>query len=86
LLIGNMANSISLATGVPSINSILGTRDLHWKLLRYRPSYYVALGEEKSTAQQLGKMYDLQQLATYDVFGNYYDGKRVQLYKLVMKP
>ncbi len=86
LLIGNMANSISLATGVPSVNSELGTRDLAWKLGEYHPGYYIALGDEKPTVRALGEVYDLQRLASYDVFGNYYGGKRVQLYQLAPKP
>jgi len=86
LLIGNMANSITLTTGIPSINSVLGIRDLRWKALTYRPTYYIALGEEKETARQLSEMYYLEELSAYDVFGNYYDEKRVHLYKLVMKP
>ena len=86
LLIGNMANSTSLATGVPSINSELGTRDLQWKLQKYRPGYYLALGEEKPTVRALSEVYELQPLASYDVFGNYYNGKQVQLYKLNLKP
>ena len=86
LLIGNMANSITLATGIPSINSVLGTRDLRLKAMTYRPTYYIALGEEKETARQLSEVYYLEELSAYDVFGNYYDEKRVHLYKLVMKP
>jgi hypothetical protein len=86
LLIGNMANSISLATGVPSINSELGTRDLSWKLEKYHPGYFIALGEEKPTVRALSEVYELQPLASYDVFGNYYDGKQVQLYKLNLRP
>jgi len=86
LLIGNMANSISLVTGLPSINSELGTRDLAWKLEKYRPGYYLALGEEKPTVRELSKAYELQPLASYDVFGNYYNGKQVQLYKLTLRP
>jgi hypothetical protein len=82
LLIGNIANSVSLATGLASINSELGTRDLPWKLEKYRPGYYLALGEEKPTVRKLSEVYELQPLASYDVFGNYYDGKPVQLYKL----
>ena len=86
LLIGNIANSVSLATGVPSINSELGTRDLAWKLEKYRPGYFLALGEEKPTVRELSEAYELQPLASYDVFGNYYDGKQVQLYKLILNP
>jgi len=86
LLIGNMANSVSLATGVPSINSELGTRDLAWKLEKYRPGYFLALGEERPTVRELSEVYELQPLASYDVFGNYYDGKQVQLYKLILNP
>jgi 4-amino-4-deoxy-L-arabinose transferase-like glycosyltransferase len=82
LLVGNLANSVSLATGVPSINSELGTEDLQWKLQRYRPGYYLALGEEKPTVRTLSESFDLELLASYDVFGNYVDGKQVRLYRL----
>jgi len=30
----------------------------------------------------LSEAYELQPLASYDVFGNYYDAKQVHLYKL----
>jgi hypothetical protein len=44
------------------------------------------LGEEKPTVRKLSEVYELQSLASYDVFGNYYDGKQVQLYKLILRP
>jgi hypothetical protein len=85
LVVGNMANSITLATGIPSINSKEGTRPLEWRLARYRPGYYIALGEEGDTARRIGQLYGLEPLATYDVFGNYYAGKRVHFYRLVSR-
>jgi hypothetical protein len=85
LLLGNLANSISLATGIPSINEDIGTRDLRWKLSRYQPTHYVSLGVNNEVIDIVEESYTLEKLATYDVFGNYYRGKRVHLYKLTQK-
>jgi 4-amino-4-deoxy-L-arabinose transferase-like glycosyltransferase len=85
LLLGNLANSISLATGIPSINENEGTRDLKWKLSRYQPTHYISLGVNNKVIDIVEGSYTLEKLATYDVFGNYYRGKRVHLYKLTQK-
>lgn len=83
ILLGKIANSVTLATGIPSINdSLLGTRDLSWRISRYKPTHYVSLGIDQKVIQILKQSYDLEQLATYEVFGNYYGGKRVHFYKL----
>jgi hypothetical protein len=82
ILIGDIANTISLATGQPSINATWGTRDAGWKLARYKPTFYVSLGQDKETRAIIAADYDLSLLGTYDVFGNYYQGKRVHFYAL----
>lgn len=81
-LVGNLANTVSLATGLPSINSWLGTRPLRWRLERYRPSYYLSLGIEEDTLQELSQLYQVERLASFDVFSNYLHGKQVHFYRL----
>jgi hypothetical protein len=82
VLLGQFANTISLVTKLPSINSRYGTRDLEWKLDRYKPRYYISLGEERDILNTLEKKYELERLAEYDVYDNYYSDRRVYLYGL----
>jgi 4-amino-4-deoxy-L-arabinose transferase-like glycosyltransferase len=84
-LIGNFANSISLATGIPSINSNLGTRPLQWRLNKFRPDYYITLGDEADIVKALNKDYECKKIAQWDVLNNYYRGKKVHLFKLLRK-
>lgn len=85
LLMGNMANSISLETGIRSINATVGTHDLMWKVGKYKPDYYVSLGIEPEAINKLEKMYKLVLIGTFDVYQNYYGGKKVLLFQLVRK-
>lgn len=85
LLLGSIANSISLATGLPSLNDGLGVRDLRWKLARYQPTHYIVLGIGQETLALLNEFYQISQLAVYDVFGNYYGGQKVYFYKLTKR-
>jgi hypothetical protein len=34
----------------------------------------------------LKEFYNIDELSVYDVFGNYYDGKKVHFYKITAKP
>ena len=40
VLVGNPANTIGLCTSFASINENMGSRDLEWRVLRYRPDFY----------------------------------------------
>jgi hypothetical protein len=84
-LMGGMANTLSLATSLPSINSKMGTGDLKWRVNRYSPTHYVSVGLDHETIEQLREMGDLVQLESYDVFGNYNNGRQVQLYRLILE-
>ena len=86
VIIGNMANSISLGTGIKSINSIEGTKPLPWKLAYYQPKYYISLGAKDDIFDILSDHYFLRLLSKWDVLHNYLDGKKVYLYKLIPKP
>lgn len=83
-IMGGMANTLSLATGLPSINSKMGTGDLAWRVRNYSPTHYVSVGFDHETIGQLREMGELVQLESYDVFGNYNNGRQVRLYRLIL--
>jgi 4-amino-4-deoxy-L-arabinose transferase-like glycosyltransferase len=82
LILGSVANTVSLATDIPSLNTDMGVRDLAWKLEQFRPNYYVSLGESDGVMEIIGEQYSVNLLATYDVFDNFRMGMRFYLYKL----
>jgi 4-amino-4-deoxy-L-arabinose transferase-like glycosyltransferase len=81
-LLGNFANSISLATGVRSINDRYGTRDLEWKLAEYEPSYYVTLWPEGKIANLIRETHELEPLAVYAGFR---EAEEVHFYAITEK-
>jgi hypothetical protein len=83
MLMGGMANTISLAAGIPSINSKMGTSTLQWRIVQYSPTHYVSVGLDHETVELVKEMGDLELLATYDAFGNYYGGRRVHFYRII---
>lgn len=85
-ILGNLGNSVSLSSQLPSISTELGSRGLSWKVERYQPGYFISLGEQKSILKRLGAYYQIQPLSRTDVFNNYYLGKAVYFYKLTEKP
>jgi len=83
VLMGNVADSISLETGIPAVNDRLGAADLAARVRLYEPTHYVSIGPvEPEVAQVLGKAGDLALLSRYDVYDNYYTGQPVYLYAL----
>ena len=83
VLLGASAQTMSIEIHIPTTNTQYGTQDLLWKLERYRPTFYVAVGPESKVVDQISQMYNLKLLATYDVFGNYYAGKPLYFYRLI---
>ncbi len=82
ILMGDIANSISLATAQPSINATWGTQSVAWKLEQYQPAFYVVLGQDRSTRAIIEANHDLVLLQSYDVLDNYHRGERVLLYAI----
>jgi hypothetical protein len=82
-IIGNLADSLSLVTGFPAINTQMGYKDLSWRLTTYNPQFYVSLGLDSREQRRLSKQYRLRELAAYSVFGNYYHNKPVLLFQLI---
>jgi hypothetical protein len=85
-MVGNLADSMSLVTGIPAINTQLGFKDLNWRLAVYNPLFYVSLGVDRREIQRLNKQYIVKEMASYQVFGNYYHGKPIYLFQLMDLP
>lgn len=82
VLLGNMADSISLVTGIRSVDDRLGCMDLTERLELYSPDYYVSLGVYESLNNTISRFGQLELLAVYDVFENYYSGKQIYFYRI----
>ncbi len=82
VLLGAIAQTMSIELHIPTVNTQYGTQDLLWKLDQYHPNFYVALGPESKVREVVSQKYTLELLATYDVFGNYYAGEPVYFYRL----
>lgn len=82
LLIGPFANTVSLETGIPSINSVLGVWNIHQKMAAYQPSYFISLGDDNDLIINLSDQYYFTPIEEYYVFENYYTGKNIILYKI----
>jgi 4-amino-4-deoxy-L-arabinose transferase-like glycosyltransferase len=85
-IVGNLADSMSLVTGLPAINTQFGFKDLNWRLAAYHPRFYVSLGVDRREIQRLNKRYSVKEMASYQVFGNYYHGKSIYLFQLLDLP
>jgi hypothetical protein len=83
VLLGNFADSIALAGDVTALNSKLGPVPLEKRLEEYSPSFYVSLSPPvDDVVARLRSTYDVEPIADYDVFGDYYAQGRVHLYRL----
>ena len=78
-IIGQFANSISLDTGLPSIN-LMGAESLGRRLDRYKPSFFVTLAG-KRVPSAISVRYRLKPVGKWKVFHDYYSGP-VVLYRL----
>jgi hypothetical protein len=86
VLLGGIAQTMSIELHIPTVNTQYGTQDLLWKLDQYHPNFYVALGPESKVRAQISQRYTLEWLATYNVLGNYYAGEPVYFYRLMPIP
>lgn len=79
---GNLANSISLQTHIPSVNEFVMIPIEH-RLERFKLGYYVSVGDPAPNASRvLDKYYDRRLIKKYDVFHNYWQGKKVFFFAL----
>lgn len=84
IIIGSFANTISLNSGIPSINSILGTWTIQEKMKVYQPRYFLSLGDD-DLIDNLSNQYLFTPIGEYRVFENYYTGSNVILYKITKR-
>jgi 4-amino-4-deoxy-L-arabinose transferase-like glycosyltransferase len=82
ILLGNMADSVALETGVKAVNTVNGTLPLGKRLEKYHPAYVLVHTDE---ANIMGSIHSLGRQATrlgaWDVFGNYYGrGQKIRLF------
>lgn len=86
VLLGHFSNSITLATGISSINDRVGTENLDFKINRYNPNYYVCLGDiDSEILRVLSEYYHTEKMTEYNVYDNYYTGEPVVMYRLVRR-
>lgn len=81
ILLGNFSDTISLETGLQGINT-KGTRSLAWRISKYRPGFYISLGEEEEVVNILFERYDVEPLCEFNVFYNYSLKRRVWFFRL----
>ncbi|RMF94934.1 MAG: hypothetical protein D6734_06655 [Candidatus Schekmanbacteria bacterium] len=82
ILMGDFADSIALTANVYPINAKVGTKQLNWKIRKYSPQYFVSLGKDASTLGLLSKSCKVKKIGEWNVFDNYYFGRKVLLYRL----
>jgi 4-amino-4-deoxy-L-arabinose transferase-like glycosyltransferase len=77
---GNIAETLTLATGIPAVNYDFGVDPVADRMARYQPQYYIMLGENQTILARLRQTYRVDQIAIYHVFDDYYQGKPVYFY------
>jgi hypothetical protein len=84
-LLGNIADSVSLETGVRTINTEFGTLPLPARIEKYHPLYGIILTEDEKK-KVIGAIRSigghLTELGAWEVYRNYYSGQNVKLYSI----
>lgn len=83
VLLGNMADSVALETGMQAVNARLGTLPLDERLRRHRPSYVVVHTDEQEVIGSIRALGGRPtRLGAWDVYENYYGGQKVRLFRV----
>jgi hypothetical protein len=85
VILGQMANTVGLETKLVTINDLYGTDSLKKKLHKFQPDYYISIGEwteNPDIASSIAQDYKVTLIKGFDVYRNYYFGKRVYFYRL----
>ena len=83
VLLGDMAPSVSLESGVTAISMAYGTVDLAARFAQDCPTYFITLetpAEDEERA--LSPYYIVEPVKQWDVFENYYEHRQVRLSRL----
>lgn len=81
VLVGHLAETVALATGLQVIDDWPGTSDVGTRMRSGRPGYYLRMGPAPS-GDAVRQLRGLELLAVYDVFHNYHTGKPLFFYRL----
>jgi hypothetical protein len=82
VLLGNMAASVSLESGVKAISLEYGSQDLRARIAAACPTHFITLeapGEEQDRALS---DYVVEPIKEWNVFDNYYEHRPVRLFRL----
>ena len=82
VLLGNMADTVALVTGVRAVNTHIGVLPLAERLETYRPSYVLIHTDEAAVMGAIrASGGHATRLGAWDVYGNYYgSGQDIQLF------
>ena len=81
VILADVAHTISLGTGFLAINSVLGTKDIDWKVKEYHVDYYIALGIDHEVYDYMKQNYKIESMGEWDVLRNY-KGRKMYLFRL----
>jgi hypothetical protein len=81
LLLGAIADSVGLETGVRTLGTVFSPKTTAWKLDHYDPTYWIAFADTE-IRPVLELRYQLTEVGSWDVFDNYRGGERVRLFAL----
>jgi 4-amino-4-deoxy-L-arabinose transferase-like glycosyltransferase len=81
LLLGAVADSVGLETGVRTLGTVFSPKTIEWKLDHYDPTHWIAFADPE-VRPALESRYRLTEVGSWDVFENYRNGERVRLFAL----
>ena len=82
VLLGNMAPSVSLESGVKAISLEYGSQDLQVRIAAACPTYFITLEAPGEEENRLLSDYVVEPVKEWNVFDNYYEHRPVRLFRL----
>ena len=83
VLMGPIADTVSLANGVKSVRDTVEVRSSEHRIHKVDPGYYISVGKVKpEISSSLNKYYRIELLQTYDVYDNLHKNGPVFFYQL----
>jgi hypothetical protein len=80
-VIGHTADFLALETGVRALNSWIATEPFESRLRTYRPRYYLS-HTDAQLIEVMRRYAEVVPLGDWEVMGNYYDHRSMQLFRL----
>lgn len=83
VLIGTIANTVSIGTGIFSVNDDPELFDLKLRIEIYEPDFYISVGKIDPAVENILKAnHKISLIKTYDILNNYLNGEPVYFYRL----